>query len=150
MGYQPNIYRKQGADELVVASGGSITVESGGSQTLPVQTLAKTQTGTDVTNFGISEVAGSSTAPTYTLAAPTAGTVKHIALTQDTSIAGTTGYTAVVQTNSTGVSLASSGPNQITLGTSTVHNIALVGISTTKWRVCGGQSAVSGLGTQST
>lgn len=29
--YQPKVYRKQGGDELVVASGGSITVESGGA-----------------------------------------------------------------------------------------------------------------------
>lgn len=28
--YQPKVYRKQGGDELVVASGGKITVESGG------------------------------------------------------------------------------------------------------------------------
>jgi hypothetical protein len=30
MSYQPKVYRKQGGDELVVASGGAITVESGG------------------------------------------------------------------------------------------------------------------------
>ena len=29
--YQPKVYRKQGADELVIASGGTITVESGGT-----------------------------------------------------------------------------------------------------------------------
>lgn len=32
--YQPKVYRKQGGDELVVASGGAITVESGGSLTV--------------------------------------------------------------------------------------------------------------------
>lgn len=31
MGYQPAVYRKQGGAELVVASGGAITVEAGGS-----------------------------------------------------------------------------------------------------------------------
>lgn len=31
--YQPKIYRKQGGDEMVVASGGSISIESGGSIT---------------------------------------------------------------------------------------------------------------------
>lgn len=30
MSYQPKVYRKQGGDELVVASGGKITVETGG------------------------------------------------------------------------------------------------------------------------
>lgn len=32
--YQPKVYRKQGGDELVVASGGTVTVESGGSITV--------------------------------------------------------------------------------------------------------------------
>lgn len=31
MSYQPKVYRKQGGDELVVASGGKITEESGGA-----------------------------------------------------------------------------------------------------------------------
>jgi hypothetical protein len=31
--YQPKVYRKQGGDELVVASGGQINVESGGKIT---------------------------------------------------------------------------------------------------------------------
>ncbi len=29
--YQPKVYRKQGGDELIVASGGSVDVESGGA-----------------------------------------------------------------------------------------------------------------------
>jgi len=28
--YQPNVYHKQGGDEMIVASGGLVTVESGG------------------------------------------------------------------------------------------------------------------------
>lgn len=31
--YQPKVYRKQGGDEMVVASGGAVTIESGGSIT---------------------------------------------------------------------------------------------------------------------
>ena len=31
MGYNAKVYRKQGGDELVVASGGKITVEAGGT-----------------------------------------------------------------------------------------------------------------------
>lgn len=31
MSYQPKVYKKAGGDELVVASGGKITVEAGGS-----------------------------------------------------------------------------------------------------------------------
>lgn len=33
-GYQPKVYKKQGGDELVVANGGVITVESGGTLTV--------------------------------------------------------------------------------------------------------------------
>lgn len=33
MTYQPKVYRKQGGDELVVASGGEVNVESGGKVT---------------------------------------------------------------------------------------------------------------------
>lgn len=35
MSYQSKVYRKQGGDELVVASGGKITVESGGAIEAP-------------------------------------------------------------------------------------------------------------------
>lgn len=31
MSYQPKVYRKQGGDELVVASGGTVSIESGGA-----------------------------------------------------------------------------------------------------------------------
>lgn len=37
--YGPKVYRKQGGDELVVASGGTITVESGGAFALPANTI---------------------------------------------------------------------------------------------------------------
>lgn len=33
MTYQPKVYRKQGGDQLVVASGGQVNVESGGQIT---------------------------------------------------------------------------------------------------------------------
>jgi hypothetical protein len=33
--YQPKVYRKQGGDEMVVASGGAITVETGGTLNPP-------------------------------------------------------------------------------------------------------------------
>jgi hypothetical protein len=33
--YAPKVYHKQGSDELVVASGGKITIEAGGALILP-------------------------------------------------------------------------------------------------------------------
>jgi len=39
MSYQGKVYRKQGGDELVVASGGAITVETGGSLTVAGVTI---------------------------------------------------------------------------------------------------------------
>ena len=47
--YQPKTYRRQGGDEFVVASGGTITVESGGAV---ANTGTLTNTGT-ITNTGI-------------------------------------------------------------------------------------------------
>lgn len=40
MSYQPKTYRKQGGDEFVVASGGKITVESGGDIEFGANSLA--------------------------------------------------------------------------------------------------------------
>lgn len=38
--YQPKVYRKQGGDEMVVASGGLVTVESGGDVVVDGDSLA--------------------------------------------------------------------------------------------------------------
>lgn len=38
--YQPNVYRRQGGDALVVADGGEIEIESGGVLHRPIETLA--------------------------------------------------------------------------------------------------------------
>jgi hypothetical protein len=147
MSYQPPVYRKQGGAELVVASSGILTVESGGYMKVPVQTLAKTETATNVTNYGITQIAASSTAPTYTLAAPVAGVVKDVVLEKGSSGAG---YTAVLQSNSTGVAFDSTGSNQITMGTTTVAQIHLVALSATEWRVTGSDGAVAGAAARST
>jgi len=51
--YSPKVYRKQGGDELVVASGGKITVETGGilaanggTQATAIASLTDSTTGT--------------------------------------------------------------------------------------------------------
>lgn len=156
MSYNSAIYRKQGGKELVVASSGDITVESGGEITLqsgaiqtfqsggyfkyPVQTLTSTQTGTNAINFGLTVLTGTTTGPTYTLAAPVAGVPKQFSMTSSSS--GAT-HRAVIRSNSTGVSFDTTGGNQVTLATSALRGISLVGASTVSWRIVGVYSGAS-------
>lgn len=146
--YQPKVYRKQGGDELVVASGGAITLESGGSLTyqagaypvIPIQTLGTSQTATNITNFGLTRLTGTTTGPTYTLAAPVAGVTKYLHLNATSS--GVT-HRAIVNANTTGVSFDTTGGNQITLATSALRGVTLVGYTTAAWKIVGVQSGAS-------
>jgi len=97
--YQPKTYRKQGGDELVVASGGALTVESGGTLTNAgtlANTGAITNTGTitnssdgqirefvetkgaagALTPYGVSVIGTTAGATAYTLAKPPAAGVR--------------------------------------------------------------------------
>jgi len=154
--YQPKTYRKQGGDELVVASSGKITVESGGQIDIesggylakPIQTLTTTQTATAVTNYGVSYLSASTTGPTYTLAAPVAGTVKSIVLNPSSS--GAT-HRCVVNTNSTDTSVNMEGHCAITLATSALQSVTLLGITSSAWRVASVYTTtMGGFGAQST
>lgn len=169
--YQPKVYREQGGDELVVtssgvltlegtltvASGGSVAVASGGSIaaasgasvtfaagayiTEPVQTLTSTQTATNVTNYGLTLLTGTTTGPTYTLAAPSAaGMTKYLSLTHSSS--GAT-HRCALNSNSTGVSFDTTGGNQITFATSALRGVTLKSASTTSWRIVGVYSGAS-------
>lgn len=162
MSYNAKVYRKQGGDELVVASGGKLTLESGSSFTLasdlelasgaiisfasgaafkvPIQTLTSTQTATNVTNFGLSILNGTTTGPTYTIAAPVVGYVKYISLNATSS--GVT-HRAIVNANTTGVSFDTTGGNQLTFATSALRGVTLVAQTTAKWRVTGVYSGAS-------
>lgn len=162
MSYNAKVYRKQGGDELVVASGGKLTLESGSSFTLasdlelasgskvsyaagsyfqvPIQTLTSTQTATNITNFGLSVLTGTTTGPTYTLAAPVVGLTKYLSLTHSSS--GAT-HRAVVNSNTTGVSFDTTGGNQLTFATSALRGISLVAQTTAKWRIVGTYSGAS-------
>lgn len=125
---------------LNIESGGSLAVASGGYWTVPIQTLTSTQTATNVTNFGLTVLTGTTTGPTYTLAAPVAGVTKFLSMTSSSS--GAT-HRAVVNSNTTGVSFDTTGGNQITLATSALRGITLVAQSTTKWRIAGVYSGAS-------
>lgn len=133
--------------ELDVVEGGVINIEAGGSITSPVQTLGTSQVATSITVGGLTTITASTTAPAYTLAAPVAGVQKIIACTANTSSG-----TAVINTNSTGVSLTSSGDNVMTMN-SIKDRVILIAASTTSWIISsmmGSTDAGVTTGTQST
>jgi hypothetical protein len=87
MSYQPKVYRKQGGDELVVAPGGALTVEAGGSLsvagvTVDESTLAVnglTASATELNEQVLTlDIADGSADATYYLVCPHAGTITKI------------------------------------------------------------------------
>jgi len=146
MSYASKVYRKQGGDELVVASGGTITVESGGavnvatggSLTVAVQTAA---TSADtITASGLTLVTGTTAGPTFLIANPLVGVPKYLSLTHTSS--GVT-HRAIISPASTGVSFDTTGGNQITLATSALRGVVLVGMTTATYRIVGTYSGAS-------
>ena len=85
--YGPKVYEKQGGDELVVASGGAITVESGGSltvagvtvdeTTLAMTGLASTAAELNATFLHL-DIADGSAEGVYYLVSPHAGDISKI------------------------------------------------------------------------
>jgi hypothetical protein len=72
--YQPKVYRKHGGDELVVASGGTLTIESGGQLamgTAAVSATSATLTVTAALHAGRVIAFGAATGTTVTLPAAT-------------------------------------------------------------------------------
>ena len=157
--YQPKVYHDNQGDRLNIISGGQLNIESGssfavagvleiatgGSMTMPVQTL--TTSGTEVTNFGVSLLTGTTASIAYAMAAPVAGLTKHLVLNPSSS--GVT-HRCTVYTGSTGVSLNSTGANTLTLSTSALTAVSLVGLSATAWRVSGSVGAYAGFSNKST
>ena len=154
--YQPKTYRKQGGDQFVVASGGDISVESGGTIS-NAGTLANTgalaNTGTitnsgagtildsilsstlgaTLTNYGISTVGTSSGTTSYKLGAPAAGAQKIIVGTTSLGGAATiTSTAATIGSTQAAITIAEKG-----------GAIQLVGINTTTWRIVGNSTGAS-------
>lgn len=95
MSYQPKVYRKQGGDEMVVASGGAITVESGGSLTVAGVTIDEntlamddvTASAAEINEYVLSlDVADGSADATYYLICPHAGTINKIWTVTDAAV----------------------------------------------------------------
>jgi hypothetical protein len=143
MGYQTGIYRKQGGDEMIVASSGAITVESGGTINVDSggiffcdpQTLTSATVSTVITPSGATFLTGTTTGPTYLLPTPVAGYAKDLSLIATSS--GAT-HRAVIYCNSTGRTIgniAGDVANQMTLATSACSGARLVASSSLAWRV---------------
>jgi hypothetical protein len=127
--YNPSVYRKQGGNELVIASGGTITTESGGYVKKHVTTRAVADVATAIPLGSICGVVASTTGPVYKLATPVAGAEIVVTLTAQTSNVG-----AKVYSGSTGVAMATSGPNQLTL-VGANQTAVFHGVSATRWYV---------------
>lgn len=135
------------ATDIEMQSGASVVYGSGSALKYPIQTLTSTQTATNVTNFGLTVLTGTTTGPTYTLAAPVVGVPKFISLTHSSS--GAT-HRAVLNSNTTGVSFDTTGGNQLTFATSALRGISLVAQTTAKWRIVGVYSGASLAGQKTT
>lgn len=70
--YMPKVYRKQGGDELVVASGGTVTFEAGSARVDAVETVTATNT-IAASESGATFFLSSATEFVSTLPAPAAG-----------------------------------------------------------------------------
>lgn len=126
--YQPKVYRKLGGDELVVASGGTVTIEAGGYMVQPITAYS---TACTIPVAGISSLAQGVDGITYKLPAP--GSVYK-------------GYRKTVYClSSTGGTIltCTAGTINLTGGTITFGaaadgvTIDLLGTSTANWSVVG-------------
>lgn len=77
MSYSPKTYRKQGGDEFVVASGGSIDVESGGSLKLAGTAISATAAELNESVIGV-DIADLSAEGSYYVVSPHAGSIAKI------------------------------------------------------------------------
>lgn len=140
--YQPLVYKKQGGNELVCASGGAITVESGGTLTVAGVTVDETtlaMTGLTASAAELNEqvltldIADGSAEAVYYLVCPHAGTISKIWTVTDgavstaditiTAAIGVTGVTNGVVT----IATAASAAGDIDSATPTAQNTVTAG-----------------------
>lgn len=140
--YQPKVYRKQGGDELVVASGGTITMEAGGQVTVPF--LAISSSATTIPAYGISHITGTTAGPTYLVANPVIGAPSWLVLNPTSS--GAT-HRAIITGGTTDVTFRLiDGYNKVTLSTSGLRAIGLVGITTAQYQIVSTHTTTMTLG----
>jgi hypothetical protein len=86
LSYAPKVFRKQGGDEMVVASGGILNVESGGQ--LQLAGVAVGATAAELNESFISiDIADGSAEAVYYAVSPHAGTISKIYTVTDAAVA---------------------------------------------------------------
>jgi hypothetical protein len=86
LSYAPKVYRKQGGDEMVVASGGILNVESGGQ--LQIAGVAVGATAAELNESFISlDIADGSAEAVYYVVSPHAGSISKIYTVTDAAVA---------------------------------------------------------------
>lgn len=189
MAYNSGVYRSHGGNDLVIASSGTVTMQSGSTMTIAsgaAATLAGTltvasggiiniasggsfivasggtwssaaeviqtadTTAVVITASGLSIVTGTSDMPTFLMTNPLVGVPKYLLWT-GTSGGGTTSIGAIIAAATTNVSFDTSGQNKITLESSGLRGVSLVGVTTERWAVVGTKyQADAGLGNVTT
>lgn len=99
--YQPKVYRKQGGEEFIVASGGTLEIESGGTFKLDGTTVSATAAELDEYSVFL-DIADGSAEAVYYVVCPHAGTISKIYTvtdgavgTADITVTGKIGATAI-------------------------------------------------------
>ena len=142
MSYQPKVYKKAGGDELVVASGGSIDIESGGA--LKIGGVQVSASAAEINETILSlDIADGSADADYFLVSPHAGAISKIYSVIDgpvgtaditiTASIGTTPVTGGVVT----IATANSAAGDVDVATPSAANVVTAG-QAIKLAVAGG------------
>ena len=134
MSYNADIYHAQGADNVVVASGGEIDIESGGkiqiasggSLEAPTASISTATTSTTIPAYGLTVVKTTKTVKSVTLDAPAGGERKVIYATN----ADDTGY---FQVHSGTSNITFDGSNWILQFMKDDQSVILDALSTARW-----------------
>ncbi len=147
MSYQPKVYKKAGGDELVVASGGSIDIESGGA--LKIGGVQVSASAAEINETILSlDIADGSADADYFLVSPHAGAISKIYSvidgefgTADITITASIGATLVTGGVVT-IATANSAAGDVDVATPSAANVVTAG-QAIKLAVAGGGSAGS-------
>lgn len=142
MSYQPKVYKKAGGDELVVASGGSIDIESGGA--LKIGGVQVSASAAEINETILSlDIADGSADADYFLVSPHAGAISKIYSvidgpvgTADITITASIGATSVTGGVVT-IASASSAAGDVDVATPSAANVVTAG-QAIKLTVAGG------------